>query len=94
VVLIFASIWASLRYYQPLSAWMAENVLLHTALLIGALVADVMLILAFLAIGSSQAGEEDERCFATFRGRRGGGSPLDALRNWVHHMENVGKKHR
>ena len=94
VALIFGTVWVSLQYYQQIEAWITENIALHTALLVAALVADVLLILTFLGIGSARAGEEDESCFATFPGRRSGGSPIDAFRSWLHHMENVGKKHR
>lgn len=94
VVLIFGTVWGSLQYYQQLEAWIHQNVVLNTAILVAALVTDVLLILAFLAIGSSRAEEEDESCFATFKGRRSGGSPISAFRSWLHHMENVGKKHR
>ena len=94
VVLVFATVWASLTYYRELFAWISANPVLHTPLLICALVANVLLILAFFSIGSQRADEDDESCFATFKGRRSGGSPLDAFRSWLHHMENVGKKHR
>lgn len=94
VVLIFGTVWASLHFYQPLANWIGENIILHAALLGLALVVEVLLVLAFLSIGSTREGEEDESCFATFQGRRNGGSPISAFRNWLHHMEHVGKKHR
>jgi len=49
-------------------------------------------IVALLSIGSSRADEEEERSFASFSGRRG--ESLGVFRSWLHHMENVGKKHR
>jgi hypothetical protein len=94
VILFFATVWFSLQYYGRIAEWLATDVLPHTVLLVGGLVIDVFLILGLLAVGSARADEEDQRCFATFRGRRGGGSPIDAFRNWLLHMENVGKKHR
>jgi hypothetical protein len=94
VVLVFATIGASLHYYQPLAGWIAQSPVLHAVGVVAVLALDVLLILGLLAVGSARPGEEDERCFGTFRGRRGGGSPLDAVRNWLLHMENVGKKHR
>lgn len=94
VALLFASIWATLAYYPLVSDWLREAPLLHGAYLVGALVLDVFLILALLAVGSARFGGSDERCFGTFRGRRNAGSPLDAFGVWVKHMENVGKKHR
>jgi len=94
VALLFGTVWATLQYYEEISQWLAIDALVHTSALVAALVMDVLLIMAMLAVGSARAGEEPENCFATFRGRRGGGSPLDALRNWLLHMENVGRKHR
>jgi hypothetical protein len=96
VALLFGTVWATLQYYEEISDWLAIDAVVHTSLLVAALVVDVLLIFAMLAIGSTRAGEEDKNCFATFRGRRsgGGGSPIDAIRNWLLHMENVGKKHR
>lgn len=94
VVLIFGTVWASLHYYQTLSHWVAENPVVHALLLAAALALDVFLIIAFLAIGSARADEENQGCFTTFKGRRSGGSPIDVFRSWLHHMENVGKKHR
>jgi hypothetical protein len=94
VAVLFASIWASLEYYQTVMHWVQQNILLHGPLLIAGLLANAGLILALLAVGSARFGEDDERCFGTFRGRRSGGSPVDAIRNWVLHIENVGKRHR
>ncbi len=94
VVMIFGTVWISLQYYMEIADWIGKNVVFHAALLVLGLAVEVVLILGFLAIGSSREGEEDESCFATFQGRRAGGSPISALRNWLLHMENVGKKHR
>ena len=94
VVVLFASIWGALQYYQIVMHWVQKNLILHGPLLIAGLIANVFLILALLAVGSARFGEEGERCFGTFRGRRSGGSPIDVFRNWVLHMENVGKRHR
>jgi hypothetical protein len=94
VVLIFGTVWASLRFYRDIAVWTAENMVVHAAIMAGVLALDVLLILAFLSIGSARADAENEKCFSTFKGRRNGGSPLSAVRNWLHHMEHVGKKHR
>ncbi len=95
VALLFATIWATLQYHQPVLDWLREGPLVNTAILIAVLVLDVFLILAFLAIGSARFGEENERCFGTFRGRRShNGSPVGIFSAWISHMENVGKKHR
>lgn len=95
LVLLFATVWAVLEYHQILLEWWYHSMVLNTAILVAALVLDVFLVLGFLAIGSARFGDDDERCFGTFRGRRsGGGKPFSAFRAWLHHMENVGKKHR
>lgn len=91
---LFGLVWASLTYYEPVMQWVRAHLLLHGALLIAGLVGSVALIMGLLAVGSSRFGEENERCFGTFAGRRSGVSPISAFRNWVQHMENVGKRHR
>jgi hypothetical protein len=94
VFLIFGTVWLSLRFYRDIATWTSENMILHASMMAVALALDVLLILVFLSIGSDRADEEDERSFSTFKGRRSGGSPISAFRSWLHHMENVGKKHR
>ena len=94
VVLIFATVWSVLKYHQVLLEWWNQNMAMNSAILVGALVLDVFLVLGFLAVGSARFAEGDERCFGTFRGRRNQGTPFGAFRAWLHHMENVGKKHR
>jgi predicted Na+-dependent transporter len=94
VVLLFATVWAVLEYYQVVLEWWRHNMLLNSVILVAILALDVFLILGFLAIGSARFGEEDEKCFGTFRGRRNSGVPGGVFRAWLNHMENVGKKHR
>jgi len=94
VVLLFGSIWVILQYYVPVSDWIRHDPVWHTTLIVGALVLDVVLVLSFLAIGSSRFGEEGERCFGTFAGRRNHSSPTGLFSSWLKHMESVGKKHR
>jgi hypothetical protein len=94
VVLLFATVWALLEYHQLVLDWWRHGMLLNSLILVAALALVVFLILGFLAIGSARFGEQDEKCFGTFRGRRNTGEPLGAFRAWLHHMENVGKKHR
>ena len=95
LVLLFATVWAVLEYYQVILEWWRHSIGLNSAILVAALVADVFLILGLLAVGSARFGDDDERCFGTFRGRRSNrGEPFGAFRAWLHHMENVGKKHR
>jgi hypothetical protein len=67
---------------------------LNSVILVMALVLDVFLVLGFLAVGSARFGDSNERCFGTFRGRRNVERPFGAFRAWLHHMENVSKKHR
>jgi hypothetical protein len=95
VVLLFGSIWATLEYYPLVVDWLRRDALLHGAALIALLVVDVFLILGLLAVGSARFGEDDEKCFGTFRGRRNyNGSPVGLFRIWINHMEGVGRKHR
>jgi len=94
LVLLFATIWAVLEYHRILLEWWQHNMVLNTVVLVAVLVADVFLVLGMLAVGSARFGDS-EKCFGTFRGRRGTkGKPFGAFRAWLHHMENVGKKHR
>jgi len=95
LVLLFATVWAVLEYHQVLLEWWRHNMVLNSVVLVAALVLDVFLVLGFLAVGSARFGDDDERCFGTFRGRRSIiEKPFGAFRAWLHHMENVGKKHR
>lgn len=94
VVLIFATVWASLHFYIDLMYWLRADPILNSVLLVAGFSLDAFLIMACLSIGSAQAGEADEPCFGTFQGRRSGATPISAMRIWLHHMENVGKKHR
>lgn len=95
VALLFATVWATLQYHQPVLDWLRHEPLLNGAILVAVLVLDVLMILAFLAIGSARFGEANEKCFGTFRGRRNhNGSPVGIFSAWIGHMENVGKKHR
>lgn len=95
VVLLFGSVWIAIEYHREIAEWLRHDMLIHSAMLVAALVVDVLLILGLLAVGSSRFGDEDEKCFGTFHGRRNhNGSPVRWLGTWVSHMENVGKKHR
>jgi hypothetical protein len=94
VILLFASIWATLEFHQPTLHWLSGNYALRLPLLLLGLALNAFAILALLAIGSARFGEQDERCFATFRGRRTQHGAKGMFSNWVHHMEHVGKKHR
>ncbi len=99
VALLFTTIWFVIDYQAGIFNWTHESVLLRGPAVILLLVLDVFLIFMLLNIGSTRLeGPEDarsDRCFGTFRGRRHGGSSLGtALRNWVHHIEQVNKSHR
>jgi hypothetical protein len=95
VALLFASIWVLIDYHITLLEWMHDNVILHTPMVVAAIALDVTLIFGLLCAGSQRCPAGSDDCFRTFRGRRHGGpSPYAALQNWLHHMENVSKKHR
>jgi hypothetical protein len=96
VALLFGSIWAGVEYQRTALEWISRNVILHGSAVIALIVVDVLLIILFLSIGSSRFSETPgDRCFGTFRGRRRGGASIGgAFHSWLHHMENVNKKHR
>ncbi|MFZ0790521.1 MAG: cell division protein BolA [Chromatiaceae bacterium] len=94
LALLFATVWAVLSYHQQMLAWISTNVLLHTPLVVLALAVVAFLILGLLTIGSARFGEDSERCFGTFAGRRNFRSKTGLFGAWIAHMENVGKKHR
>jgi hypothetical protein len=94
VLLIFASVWAVLQYHQVVMEWWRQSPPMNSVILVAVLVLDVFLVLGCLAIGSARFGDDDEKCFGTFHGRRNSRRPGSAFWAWLHHMENVGKKHR
>jgi len=94
VALLFATIWAVTQYYQAVSVWLLHDVLLHGAILVAVVILDVFLIIALLAIGSARFGEDNERCFGTFAGRRNHTGAGGVFSSWLNHLESVGKKHR
>ena len=92
--LLFASVWVTLEDHQLVLEWLADDYLVRAPLLLIALALNAFGILALLAAGSSRFGENDERCFGTFPGRRTRHGATSIFSGWVRHMENVGKKHR
>jgi hypothetical protein len=95
VVLLFGSLYLATVYYGPLLSWMQQNAILHVPAIVSLLLLDVLLIFLCLSIGAARFGEEEESCFHTFRGRRGGSGSLGMMFNgWLHHIEQVGRKHR
>lgn len=94
IALLFATVWAALEYHQAILEWWRHSIPMNSVILVAILVLDVFIILGFLAVGSARFGNDDERCFGTFHGRRNVRHPFGAFRAWLHHMENVSKKHR
>jgi len=94
VVILFGSVWVAAAYQPEILGWIGRSTILHAPVFIGALVVDVGLIFACLCVGSARCPGE-EGCFRTFRGRRhGAGGTGTLFRNWIHHIEQVGKSHR
>jgi hypothetical protein len=95
VLLLFASLYLGAVYYTPLLSWMKTDAILHVPVVVAGLLFDVFLIFLCLNIGSARYDEADEGCFHTFRGRRAGSGSVGTMFNsWLHHIEQVGRKHR
>ena len=95
IALLFGSLYLGAVYYSPLLSWMKVDAIIHVPVVVGLLVLDVFLIFFLLNLGSARFGEEDETCFHTFRGRRAGSGSMGMMFNsWLHHIEQVGRKHR
>lgn len=95
VALLFASIWVLIDFHLVLLDWMQDNVVIRVPAVVAAIALDVALIFGLLCAGSQRCPEGSDDCFRTFRGRRHGGpSVYAAFQSWLHHMENVSKKHR
>ncbi|TVO78369.1 cell division protein BolA [Sedimenticola selenatireducens] len=99
VALLFTTIWVAIDFQAIIFSWIKQSILLHGPAVILLLILDVFLIFMLLNIGSTRLenpdDEHQDRCFGTFRGRMHGGFNLGtAFNNWVHHIEQVNKKHR
>lgn len=95
ILLLFGSLYLGAVYYSPLLSWMQADAILHVPAVIALLVFDVFLIFLFLSLGSARYGGADEGCFHTFRGRRTGSGSVGLIFNGLlHHIEQVGRKHR
>jgi hypothetical protein len=95
VLLLFATLYLVTAYYSPVVSWMKTDAILHVPAVIALLLLDVFFIFLFLNLGSARYGEEGEGCFHTFRGRRAGSGSIGMMfSSWLHHMEQVGRKHR
>lgn len=94
-LLLFSSIFLGAAYYSLLLTWIGSDPILHLPVAIALLALDLFLILTCLNIGSARYGEVDESCFHTFSGRRSGSGSVGLMFNsWLHHIEQVGRKHR
>jgi len=93
VGLLYLTVWGLLQGHGALLAWLWLDPALHLPLLILAVGADVMAILGLFCMGSGKCAA-DEGCFYTFKGRCNGLNAASAFKNWLVHMENVGKSHR
>jgi hypothetical protein len=95
ILLLFGSLYLGAIYYSPMLSWMKTDAILHVPMVVATLILDVFLIFMFLSIGSARYGEEGEGCFHTFPGRRSGSGSVGLMFNsWLHHIEQVGRKHR
>lgn len=94
VALLFASVWATLEYHQAVLQWLGGNYLTRGPLLVIGLALNAFAILSLLAVGSARFGEEDERCFGTFRGRRAQHGNKGMFGAWMEHVDHIGRKHR
>ncbi|PVV06825.1 MAG: cell division protein BolA [gamma proteobacterium symbiont of Ctena orbiculata] len=96
VALLFGTLYIVLAYHTPIVAWLKKDAVIHVPVAIALLVFDIFIMYMCLNIGATRYDdEEDERCFHTFKGRRSGSGSIGVMfSNWLHHMEQVGKKHR
>ncbi|KRT54802.1 hypothetical protein [endosymbiont of Ridgeia piscesae] len=95
VALLFGTLYVGVSYHTPIMAWMGENMLLRIPLFILTILLDLFLMFLFLNLGSARSADDDESCFHTFKGRRGdAGSIGKMFSGWLHHMEQVGRRHR
>ncbi|MES9992124.1 MAG: cell division protein BolA [Candidatus Thiodiazotropha sp.] len=95
VALLFGTLYFVLAYHTPIVGWLKRDAVIHIPIAVALLVLDILLMYMFLNIGSARFSEEEEGCFHTFKGRRSGSGSIGIMfSNWLHHMEQVGRKHR
>ena len=95
VALLFCSLYLATVYYGPLLGWIKQDVLLHIPAIVSLLLVDVFLIFLCLNLGATRYDDEAAGCFHTFRGRRAGSGSIGLMfNNWLHHIEQVGRRHR
>jgi hypothetical protein len=95
VALLFGTLYLVVSNYSDVISWMKTDAVIHVPMVIAVLILDLLLIYLFLNIGAARFEDEEVGCFHTFQGRRSGsGSIGNLFSSWVHHMEQVGRKHR
>jgi hypothetical protein len=95
VALFFATLYFGIAYYSQVLNWISHEVFLYAPIAITAIILDIVLIFFFLNIGTIDFSNEEEGCFHTFKGRRAAGGSVGLIFNgWLHHIEQVGRKHR
>lgn len=95
VALLFGTLYLVLAYHTSITGWLMKNVITNVPIAVALLLLDIVVMYMCLNIGAARYAEEDESCFHTFRGRRSGSGSIGMMfNNWLHHMEQVGRKHR
>jgi hypothetical protein len=95
VALLFGTLYLVVSNHSDVISWMKADAVIHVPLVVVALILDLVLIYLFLNIGAARFEEEEVGCFHTFQGRRSGSGSIGTLfSSWLHHMEQVGRKHR
>ncbi|MCU7921771.1 MAG: cell division protein BolA [Candidatus Thiodiazotropha sp. (ex Dulcina madagascariensis)] len=94
-LLFFGALYLVTAFYAPILGWLKTDSVIHVPIAVIVVVLDIALIYFCLDIGAARFSQEEERCFHTFKGRRAGSGSIGAMfSNWLHHMEQVGRKHR
>jgi hypothetical protein len=95
VALFFGTLYLVLAYYTAIASWLINDAVIRTPVAVAVLLFDIFLIYMCLNIGAARFANEDESCFHTFKGRRAGSGSIGIMfSNWLHHMEQVGRRHR
>jgi hypothetical protein len=95
VALLFGTLYFVVNNYAVVISWMKTDAFIHAPVVVALLILDLVIIYICLNIGAARFDEEDEGCFHTFKGRRSGsGSVGTMFSSWLHHLEQVGRKHR
>jgi hypothetical protein len=95
VALFFGTLYPVLAYYTTIASWLINDAVIRIPVAVVVLLLDIVLIYMCLNIGATRFTDEDESCFHTFKGRRAGSGSIGVMfSNWLHHMEQVGRRHR